>query len=132
MKEFSDIDVKKATLARYIQKYLCLPADLDLANGLDSGMIQECGIDRRHVNISIEMYGPNKHALQGKTGVQRANNMHRDSSYLGISPSILKHYKEGSLGVYFLFINKVPNLFAISRHIKFIQCLCIPNQSDNI
>ena len=83
------------------------------------------------MSIANKIYGPNKHALQGKT-VQRTNAMLRDSSYLGISPNILEHYKEVSLGVGVLFINKVPYLFAISRHIKFIQYLCIQNQSDNI
>ena len=128
MKQFSEIDVKKATLVRYIQKCLCLPADLDLANSLDtSGVIQDCEIDQCHVTIANEIYGHNKHALQGKT-LQRANTMLKDSSYLGISPSILEHYyKEVSLGVDVLFINKVPYLFAISRHINFIHCICIWN-----
>ena len=94
-----------------------------MTNGLDRGIIQECGIDRSHVNTANEIYV--------KT-VQRANAMNRDSSYVGFSPSILEYYKEVPLGVNILFINKVPYLFAISRHIKFIQCLCIWNQSDNI
>ena len=110
---------------------MCLPADIDLANGLGIGVIQEWGVDRRHLYIANEIYGSNKHALQGKT-VQRVNSIQRDSSYLGINPSILEHYKDVSLGVDVMFINKVPYLFAISRHIKFIQCLCIRNQSDNI
>ena len=83
------------------------------------------------MNIANEIYNPNKHGLQGKT-VQRVNTMNRGSSYIGISPSILEHYKDASLGVEVLFFNKVPYLFTISRHIKFIQCLCIRNQSDNI
>ena len=66
MKQFSEINVKKATLARYIQECLCLPSDVDLSNGLDSGGIQEWGIDRKHAKIENEIYGPNKHALQGK------------------------------------------------------------------
>ena len=131
MEKFSEIDVKKATLLRYIQECLCLPADVDLANGLDSGVIQECGVDRRHVKIANEIYGPNKHALEGKT-VQKTNSMVRDSSYIEASPSILAHYKEVTLGVDVLFINKVPYLFTISRHIKFIQCLCIRTQRDNV
>ena len=72
-----------------------------------------------------------RHALQGKS-VQRKNNLIRDSSYIAANPSILEHYHEVSLGVDVLFINRVPYLFTISRHIKFIQCLCIRNQNDNI
>ena len=87
-KQFLEMDLKKATLARYIQEFLCLPFDTNLVNGLDSGGIKECGIDRRHVKIANEIYGPNKHALQDKT-VQRTINMPRDSSYIVINPSIL-------------------------------------------
>ena len=102
------------------------------AYGLDSGGVQGCGIDWRHMKIANEIYDPsNKHALQGKI-VQQTNKIPRDSSYIGITPSILQHCKEVSLGVDVLFINKVPYLFAISKHIKFIQCLCIRNQSCNL
>ena len=75
--------MKKATLARYLQECMCLPSDVDLANGeIDSGGIQECRIDQRQVKIANKLYGPSKHAVQGKT-VQQTNNMLRDSSYIG-------------------------------------------------
>jgi hypothetical protein len=39
-KLFSALDVKRATLARYIQDCLCLPSDEDFANGLEIGGIR--------------------------------------------------------------------------------------------
>ena len=45
---FSDVDNKRAELARYIQECLCLPSDKDFAKAIDIGGIKECGIDRRH------------------------------------------------------------------------------------
>ena len=42
---FSDVDNKKATLARYVQECLCLPSDVDLADAIEKGEIKECGID---------------------------------------------------------------------------------------
>ena len=49
---FSDIDNKKADLARYIQECLCLPSDVDFADAIDKGGIKECGVDRRHIRIA--------------------------------------------------------------------------------
>ena len=51
-KLFSTLDVKRATLARYIQDCLCLPSDEDFANGLETGGIKECGVSRRNINIA--------------------------------------------------------------------------------
>ena len=38
----SDVDNKKANLARYIQKCLCLQPDKDFAEVIDTGWIKEC------------------------------------------------------------------------------------------
>ena len=55
---FSDVDNKKAALARYVQEYLCLPSDVDLADAIEKGGIQEYGVDRRHIKIANIIYGP--------------------------------------------------------------------------
>ena len=49
---FSDIDNKKADLARYIQECLCLPSGNDFADAIDKGGIKECGVNRRHIKIA--------------------------------------------------------------------------------
>ena len=74
---FSDIDNKRATLARYIQEYLRFPSDTNLANVIDRGGIKECGIDRRHIKIANVIFGPAKDTVEGKT-VQRMNKMSCD------------------------------------------------------
>ena len=75
---FSDVDNKKADLARYIQKCLCLPSDKDFAEVIDTSGIKECGIDKRHIKITNIILGPAKAAIEGKT-VQQTNKMPRDS-----------------------------------------------------
>jgi hypothetical protein len=40
-KSYSDIDVRQATLARDIQNRLLLPSDVDFANSLENGTIEE-------------------------------------------------------------------------------------------
>ena len=75
---FSDVDNKKVTLAQYIQECLCLPSDDDLADWIDKGGVQECGIDHRHIKIVNVIFGPAKATVEEKT-VQRKNKMPRDS-----------------------------------------------------
>ena len=89
---FPDVNNKKADLARYIQECLCLPSDKDMADAIEKGGIQECGIDQRHSKIANIIYGPAKAAVEGKT-VQRKNKMPCNTNVmLGISPSIIKRY----------------------------------------
>jgi hypothetical protein len=66
-KMFLALDIKRATVARYIQDCLCLPSDKDFSNGLETGGIKECGVSRRNINIAKAIFGPNKHSVQGKT-----------------------------------------------------------------
>ena len=98
---FSDIDVKRATLARYIQECLCLPSDKDFSHGLETGGIKECGVDRRHINIANEIYGPSKHAVEGKS-VQRTNRMPRENTTTSLPPSILRRYGDVTIGECFI------------------------------
>jgi hypothetical protein len=130
-KLFSALDVKRATLARYIQDCLCLPSDEDFANGLETGGIKECGVSRRNINIAKAIFGPNKHSVEGKT-VQRTNNMPREDYVLGVPPSILKHYSKVTVGMDVMHVNGVAYHINISKHIKFIQVICIRNKSDDI
>ena len=130
-KLFSALDVKRATLARYIQDCLCLPSDEDFAHGLETGAIKECGVSRRNINIAKAIFGPNKHSVQGKT-VQRTNRMPREDQILGVPPSILKHYSEVTVGIDVMHVNGVAFLIATSKHIRFIQCICIRNKSDDM
>ena len=96
---FSDVDNKRAALARYIQDCLCLPSNVNLSDAIDKGEIKECGIDRRHIKIANVIFGPAKAAVEGKT-VQRKNKIPRDSSMiLNIPPSIIDRYGNMTLGI---------------------------------
>ena len=64
---FSYIDNKRAALAQYIEKCVCLPSVVNLADAIDSGRIKECGIDRRHIKIANVIYRPAQEAVERKT-----------------------------------------------------------------
>ena len=64
---FSDIDNKKADLARYTQECLCLPSDNEFADAIYKGGIKECGVDRGHIKIANIILGPTKAVIEGNT-----------------------------------------------------------------
>ena len=41
---FSDVDNKRAALARYVQKCLCLPSDVNIVDTIDKGGIRSVGL----------------------------------------------------------------------------------------
>ena len=45
---FSDVDNKRTALVQYIQECLCLPSNVDLADVIDKGGVQECG----HIKVA--------------------------------------------------------------------------------
>ena len=105
------------------------PSDLDLANGIENGNIQDCGFDCGHIKIANEIEGPSKHVIAGKS-VQRKSKMPRESSRMSIPPSILRRYGEVTIGVDYFYINGNCFLIIISKHIKFYQCLCVKDTSS--
>jgi hypothetical protein len=69
--------------------------------------------------------------VQGKT-VQRTNNMPREDQILGVPPSILEHYGTVTVGIDVMHVNGLAFLINVAKHIKFIQCICIRNKSDDM
>ena len=126
---FSDVDNKRADLARYLQECLCLPSSKDFAAAIDTGVIKECGIDRRHIKISDIIHGPAKAAIEGKT-IQRTNKMPRDSGVITNLPSsVLERYGMVTLGIDVMHINRRPFILSVSKHIKYFQCIGTRNKS---
>lgn len=128
---FSNLDVKRAILARYIQECSCLPSNEDFSNGLETRGIKEYGVGHKHINIVSGIYGLSKHAVEGKS-VQKTNKMSQDSTTTNLPPSILQKYGKIRLGVDVLHINRVPYMFSTAKHIKFMQCLCIRDKTLKI
>jgi hypothetical protein len=58
--------------------------------------------------------------------------MPREDQILGVPPSILKHYGKVTVGFDVMHINGLAFLINTAKHIKFIQCICIRNKSDDM
>ena len=129
-KTYSDLDVRRATLARDIQNRLGLPSDVDLANSLENGTIPECGINRRDIRIAKDIFGPNGNSLEGKT-VQRKSKLARSDEVMDLPKSIVDEYTSVTLGIDVMHANGNKFLIAISEHIGYIQTIAIGTKSES-
>jgi hypothetical protein len=129
-KSYSDLDVRRATLARDIQNRLVLPSDVDFANSLENGTIQECGINRRDIRIAKDIFGPNGNSLEGKT-VQRKSKLARSDEVLDLPRHIVDKYTNVTLAIDVMHVNGNKFLIAISEHIKYIQTIAIAAKNED-
>jgi hypothetical protein len=127
-KSYSDLDVRRATLARNIQNRLVLPSDVEFANSLENGTIPECGINRRDIRIAKAIFGPNFNSLEGKT-VQRKSKLARSDEVLDLPNHIVDKYTSVTLGIDVMHVNGNAFLIAISEHIGYIQTIARATKS---
>ena len=74
------------------------------------------------------IFGPDLGSLKGKT--TRRKNTHVDMSKVNISSELVSKYKDVILAVDIMFVDKVPYLVSISRHIKFMTVEMVKNQKQ--
>jgi hypothetical protein len=103
-KSYLDLDVRRATLARDIQNCLVLPSDVDFANSLENGTIQECGINRRDTRIAKDIFGPNGNSLEGKP-VQRKSKLAHSDEVTDLPRHIVDKYINVMLGIDVMHVN---------------------------
>ena len=83
-------------------------------------------MNRRDVLRAEQIFGPDIGSLKGKTIRRQPPRVKVDEVALPIT--IQQHYQEVTLGCDIMFVNKIPFLFSISRHIRFGTAQHIKNQ----
>ena len=116
-KNFTNNDYLWAVRARELQVMVGRPSDKDFIQILKTSSLPNCPVSPRDVLITNELFGPDVGSLKGKT-TRRAPPI-VDSPVSVDLTTILKHYREVTLCVDFMYVNKVPLLVTLSRNIKF-------------
>jgi hypothetical protein len=86
-------------------------------NIVEKNLLKDCPVVRADVLAAEDIFGPNLGSLKGKT-VRRSGERVRPE-YEQIPTSIMERYRDVTLCVDIMFVNKIPFLVTISRHIKF-------------
>ena len=123
---FSNADYSQAVLARKLQKIIGRPTTRAFIYFIENNLLPNCPVNRRDVLRADQIFGPDIGSLKGKTVRRQPPRVEVEEVTLPVT--IKQHYQEVTLGCDIMFVNKIPFLMSISRHIRFGTAQHITNQ----
>jgi hypothetical protein len=121
---FSAIDCRRAAKIRDLQEALAFPSDVDLANAVEHNVIGNNPFTRRDVRIAKKIFGPDEHAMKGKT-VKRKSNMPKEDEITDLPSTIIKEYSKVHLSIDVMHVNGIKFLISYSKHLGLLQTYCV-------
>jgi hypothetical protein len=125
---FTTRDYARATLARKTQVLVGRPELDDFMSYLDQNMIPNVPIDRYDAIAADKIFGRDVNSIKGKT--TRRGTEHVHARLAGIPVGVMAKYRNVTLCIDNMSVNKVGFFMTISRDIHFITAEVIPNQQE--
>ena len=110
-------DYRMAEMARKIHNIIGRPSHKDFLRIVDNNLLLNCPITPKDVLAAEDIFGPNLGSLKGKT--VRRSHATTDTPTVAIPPAIYERYKNVTLAIDIMFVNKIPFLVTISLGIGF-------------
>ena len=114
---FSNADYSQALLARKLQKIIGRPTTRSFIHFIENNLLPNCPVTRRDVLMAEQIFGPDVGSLKGKTVRRQPPRV--KVTEVALPRTIKQHYQEVTIGCDIMFVNKIPFLMSISRHIRF-------------
>jgi len=124
--KYSHEDYLRAETARKVQQLIGRPSTRELIAYVENGSLPNCPVNREDILRAESIFGPDLGSLQGKTVRKRSPKVGEIRQTL--PPSILSQYKNVTLYVDVAFVNKIPFLISLSKHIHFGTVEAIPKR----
>ena len=122
----SNADYSQAVLARKIQKIIGRPTTQAFIYFIENILLPNCPITHRDVLRAEQIFGLDIGSLKGKTVRQQPPRV--EVTEVTLPPTIHQNYQKVTLGCDIMFVNKIPFLMSISRHLRFGTAQHIKNQ----
>jgi hypothetical protein len=116
--KYSSRDVQQAEFARKVQDMIGRPSTQHYINIIRNNQLPNCAITTEDIKMAEEIFGPNLGSLKGKSTRGKANHIHINHP-TPIPINIMDKYNCIILAIDIMFINNIPFLTSISRHIGF-------------
>ena len=124
--KYTSREYSQAVLARKLHRIIGRPGTRFFMNAVDKHLIPNCPITRKDILAAEDIFGPDVGILKGKT--VRRNGPRVTGTNVTIPDSLMQKYRQVILAGDIMFVNKIPFLVTISRHIKFCTTQMLSNQ----
>jgi hypothetical protein len=125
--KYSNEDYRRAVLARKIQTVIGRPSVREYVQIVENGHLPNCPINREDILVAEDIFGPEVGCLKGKTTRKRSPIVQEERDG-AVPESILTKYRQVTICADLMFVNKIPFLVTISKHIHFGTVEAIPNR----
>ena len=115
---YTHADYSRALLARKTQLIIGRPSTRNYIRYVENNLIPNCPITRRDIITAEHIFGPDVGALKGKTTRRRPRGVGL-YNHIPIPSTVVEQYHDVILAVDILYVNKLPFIATISRHIHF-------------
>ena len=126
---FSPREVEGAQQARRLYRLLGRPSQRDFESALKNNLIRNSPVTSDDAKRALIIYGPDVAALKGKTTKRKSTHV-PSITPTPVSPSIKDAHGQLTLCADVLFVQGLPFLHTIARHIKF-RTITAMNTSGN-
>jgi hypothetical protein len=126
---YTNKDYKQALLARKIQNIIGRPSTRTFMKIVEGNLLQNCPVTKMDIMNAEDILGPNVGSLKGKT--VRRSGLPVRTAYKAVPRGIMANYRDVTLCVDIMFVNKIPFLVTISRNIKFGTAEVLKNRRKN-
>ena len=128
-KFYTDQQIERAKTARELYQALGTPSVRDFKNIIHMNMIKNNPVTLEDIKILENIFGPDIGALKRKTTQQKAETIIND--YIEIPSELVTKHENVTLFMDTLFINGMPFLATISKHLCYCIIEHVPNQQSS-
>ena len=128
-KSYSKRQLTNAKMARDLYAKVSYPSIRDFAIMIKRNMIMNCPITIEYEMRAEKINGPSLQALKGKTIRTKPSPVVTD--YVAVPHAIFEENKNFTLSVDVMFVNQIPFLTSISRHLKFTTAETLQNRTTS-
>jgi hypothetical protein len=127
---YTNEDYQRALKARELQIKIGRPSYKDFMRIVNDRLLINCPVTKADVLAAKDIFGHDVGSLKGKT-VRRKPEMIRQIVE-SLPTETMKRYRKVTLCIDVMYVNKIPMLVSLSRHIKFGTLEDIPSRSSKI
>ena len=127
--KYSALDVQRADAAQRLQLAIGHPSTAEFIRIVKTNLLGSCGTTRKDILTAEKIQGPSTSVLKGKTTTPLTQHVREE--IIETPLFVLENYKKVTLCIDIFYVNGIPFVTSISRHIYFATAEAVYNAKVN-